>query len=713
MPTSDQGGVRGIAVTSDQSAYMIAGYSVIITGIFGFIWQFILYLILVIYPTEEWPRKSRPKLSKDGTQSESEEQLLEIRRRKANRYIALVAILNANDPWTAIGMLVKHAFAMCFAVGDRITGMFDVVIIMLALGVVASSIAGSVVIPAQLEMGTFAPANPLEVFFFATQDKGDMSAYTKMQLLRSAGAQKALGTVEAVKEQLRERVKVTGLPSTNPNEIKGIQYDYNISGVDFGLQHVSELVNRVQGHCTLEPSWVRTVSDNDHYYLFGEQAYIDVPPNPEKPLGALMYLPGTVGGSDAGGGYSYPNSLLRRNPLSATDTTSFAVIHKYSVVPYTVGRESYTPGTDPWYSTDPSPPNANGRYRVTNGKPPLSCEQTDSWTYKGEKINGLKSAPGLSSCLRDELFPSRFATPMIVDLAYSLGESILISSPYYVAGQFNADVSHLFDDMERLILASFVASRDILRDTLMTTARYNLPNMAREGMDGTGNPKPGVGDFVIQSGEVRTLSIKVLISIPCIWFFLWVLLRALKLTMSTKRNSGIASRFGLRATGLQAVHLYRLLDEEVTGYRDDWIERKWLIPYITSAKEPKIRDAEIVAVEMQQNIVSGKAFQDTVPTTDSPITPVADNPAPYRANPEYALFSAPKVVKGPDNRYHLKLTGPVNYEPKQQDKSQYRWPWKNNNHDPVANEPREDANCESFETLKLHCHLLTYSYRAQ
>lgn len=119
LPT-ETGGKRAIAVTVTEFAYLSSAYALIVSVIFGFVWQIVIYLVLLFYPTEGllW---MKGQLDKDGVHPDPNaspkdrgEVLLEVRKRKSNRYVALIAVWNASNPWIAMIQLLQHTFSMCF-----------------------------------------------------------------------------------------------------------------------------------------------------------------------------------------------------------------------------------------------------------------------------------------------------------------------------------------------------------------------------------------------------------------------------------------------------------------------------------------------------------------------------------------------------------------------------------------------------------------------
>lgn len=644
---TETGSTRVIAITKTEYLYLTAAYALILAGIFGFFWQHMVSLLLILYPTEELPRKGDYK---DGVSPQTTvEESLEIRKRKANRYIALVTIRNASDPWSAMVLLAGHAMNMCrrTKANDRQTGLYDIIIIAFAFTAWASTIVASTIIPSKyLEQGALAPANPTSVFYVATPAGAnptldELGTYIKVQQMKAPATQRALGIVEFARHALQEKVTIHPKEeigkTPDGDVIERVAYNYNVTGLDFGLQHKNAInfVVRVQGACTLEYGWFNTGLSNgsiDVYNVFGTRSAVSRV-EPIGPTGGKIMI-------NSGG------------PVESNLS--------YAIIPDTVSRLSFAKGTDPWYKTVPNR-NPQGFFAVANQRPVLSCWQSDIWSYgehTAESINNLSSLPGLNlpAVIGDDFIPARMSLPMIYDIASALGDSILISSTSGRGKIFDASISNYTADLERLVLASYVATQNILRDTTMITNEYGLNNSAR---DDSGVPKPGVADFVIPSGEVMTLSLHVLIAVPLVWLLLHGIQVFFLCPRCTNRNSGAASRFTLRTTGFQPAQMYRLLDEEVCGYRDDWYGRKGELPYIREAGQVL---PEVAPTRMSQ--ITDTSGISKVASGVSEIKDPANIPAP-----EYALFAAPKVKKHLDN-YHLKFTGPV-----PRAKSKEGWSW--------------------------------------
>lgn len=664
MPTED-GGTWSVAVTTTYGQYLNSAYSILISGICGFAWQLVIYIALLYYPTEERPRiRKKDREYKDGThpertgpdisQQETENHLLETRKRKANRYVALIAICNASDPWSAMMLLFEHASSMVFKANDRSTAACDGVFVVTALLVGVGTYAASVIIPSYITVGTVAPANPESVFYAI---ESNLAGGMKAQQTRAPAAQRAMGVVESSRKELRERVsihpkKVMDWTGPRGEKIEQTTYDYNITGLDLGLQHrnAASFVVNVEGACTLEYGWFDVGESDDNFDVY-------------EIYGTPIYIARVLVGRPAGG-----SVLLDPHDLSNPNRS-------YAIIPDTVSRISFSEGTDPWYATITATavlcPECPG-FQVANRRPILSCWQRDIWSYEGHNATSiieLESLPGLNlpAVIRDEFIPSRLAAPMIHDLATSLGGSILVSSTGSRDDLFDASISNYSADFERLMLASFVSSQNILRDTTLIADTYGLENKA---LGDDSMPKPGAGDFVINSGDIVTLSLKVMIIIPLVWLLLWVIRAIFAFLGSTYRNSGARSRFTLRAIGLQPVQLYRILDEEVCGYRDDWFGRRGHMPYIGEARPVHPKAAGLGTYQAQA------ASEERMPSDKEIEAVFTVTPVATISVPKYALFAAPKVVMGPDDKHHLRFTGPVRYEPPRRSKSNEGWSWR-------------------------------------
>jgi hypothetical protein len=218
------------------------------------------------------------------------------------------------------------------------------------------------------------------------------------------------------------------------------------------------------------------------------------------------------------------------------------------------------------------------------------CWEAATWKNRDKKASyqALETLPiKLDRFWRDEVFPQEFSFPRIFMLTQRAGWSALMSPGGFLGSTsaISADSSRIYDDMERLIRASWISTRNVLRDT--TTTRFNnqsLSNLA-EGPDG--KVSKGVAQFVLQSPDVGTLSVRVLISVPSVLLFMLFLQAILSCYLS---HASIKGKHPLRhlvsrATALEATQIYRSLDEKTYG-EGRWKGRQEAIPYVDRSEAP-------------------------------------------------------------------------------------------------------------------------------
>ncbi|OAP55315.1 hypothetical protein AYL99_10288 [Fonsecaea erecta] len=334
-----------------------------------------------------------------------------------------------------------------------------------------------------------------------------------------------------------------------------VGYTYNITGLDFGLQHYPDLVLSVQGSCQTDYSWLlaETVDDSniirDEYLLFNDPSqgtqnvsFYDS----ARPLGYFFQgLPSPTG--------------------PASNWTWGALVSS-------VQRESITAGTDPWYLTVPDGSSDVG-FIVKGGRPALSCWQNDVWSYHGFQSTAVAldstSLPGLELSVGLQNVLARFLSlPKIVTLATRLGASALVSTDTSLGEKFDAGASSFHSDLERLVFASYIATMNTLTDTtLFSTNNYGITN---EVTGSDGKPSPGVDAFVIWSSKVSTLSILAIIIIPV----MTVAMKAIVWALTDLPFSWY------RVQALQATVLYSCLHEKAAGINEEQCTRQGDRPWV-------------------------------------------------------------------------------------------------------------------------------------
>jgi hypothetical protein len=287
----------------------------------------------------------------------------------------------------------------------------------------------------------------------------------------------------------------------NGEAIMRVDYRYSVSGLDLGLQHSSKLVLNVEGSCTTDYGSLLQESESDGILV---DTYLLWPGNPtyELAINASLF-DGPM-----------PQGFIRIGPPSPTGPPGNVT---YAAVVSSLERYSVTEGTDPWYLT--SLIDGGPYYQVRGGRPSLSCWQNDVWSYKGhnstivalnsEALPGLSLSEGLQTILESSL-----GEPRIVTLATQLGPQALASTATSLGEFFDAEASSFYNDIQRLVIASYVASTNTLSEsTLFAEDRLGMPNFI---LGNNNQVLPGADDFVIWSSKVRTLSVRTLIIIPVI-----------------------------------------------------------------------------------------------------------------------------------------------------------------------------------------------------
>lgn len=332
--------------------------------------------------------------------------------------------------------------------------------------------------------------------------------------LQAPSAFRAVGNVQNAISGKNPRVSVDNpvlLQDLGDGEaIMRVGYRYSVSGVDLGLQHYPELVLNVEGSCSTDYGPLLQSSESDGILV---DTYVLWPDNPTYGLAInVSLLDGPM-----------PQGFLRIGPPSPTGP---AGNFTWAAVVSSLERESVTQGADPWYLTSlVGEVNGGPIYQVKEGRPALSCWQNDVWSYKGHNstITNLTSAalPGLD--LPDGLqaiLESSLGEPRIVSLATQLGPQALASTATSLGQFFDAEDSSFHRDIQRLVIASYIATTNVLTEsTLFAEDRLGIPNFI---LGNDGQVLPGADEFVIWSSNVRTLSVRTIIIIPVIALALFI-----------------------------------------------------------------------------------------------------------------------------------------------------------------------------------------------
>ncbi|KAI4858849.1 hypothetical protein F4820DRAFT_441530 [Hypoxylon rubiginosum] len=391
-----------------------------------------------------------------------------------------------------------------------------VLILLLCLAGWVGQKATGILVPPLILVNNAAPVDPAAIYVPTIPPNSDSARLANLFALEAPRFLRALGSTAAGAE-LRKKVDVsegTLIGQTvNGSDILRIDYKYSATGADMGLQHYPDLTLNVVGSCVTEYGWYNntaTLRDNtggastlDYYNIWGNKTadLFKVSLYDGRQPSATFFL----GTNSSQGTLAHSNATWAA-AISSTD------------------RVSFSPSTDPWYLTGPAIEGDTGaRYAVMPGRPPLTCWQDDVWSYqdKNSTVEDLNTIIDISDDFR-AILTSILSAPMIYLVGQHLASSALLSATTAIDQLFDAGSSSIHGDIERLVLAAYVATINVLTDTTLypVGASEKLSNLAR---DGSAQPLNGIADFVVWSPDVAALSTVAIIVIPSVFVGLWIL----------------------------------------------------------------------------------------------------------------------------------------------------------------------------------------------
>lgn len=580
--------VRAVAVTSSQGSTWVAAYALLLILIFVAIARILKDIVIGIFPL----------------------------RGNGNRYALLVGYYNTNDPVSIIIIAVSYCWKILFYVnGDGLWGIdwntfwLGVSLIVFALGMLTANAVGGVLVPGNLRLGNVARVRPDSIFFpNLTNIPPEVS-----QNYMASQAFSALADLNRVGSKLKDERKIIfGHSNTTPvsggeDPPYSFNYTYYINGYDFGLQRAPSLLYTVSGSCETAYNW-RLSRSNKTVEIY--QPWKEL--NESNTIGVFQFeekLP------------PYVEFLALKKPISSEDR-----VREYAIVPHTARRPSPKANTDDiWYTTEEVNGTAPLTYRVKLGRPALSCQQRDTWMYGGRSVDSelglpeLVSSKGLklSRFIQEKVFQRAFSAPAVAKVTNTLGYSALIGSSLNIAYTGSADISHgsVTAELERIILVSFIWSREVVRSTVLTSKAMQ-DGLANTAIPNGANAVPDeVADFVVEDGNITTMSVNVLIATPAVCLLLWVFigLKGTFIFANTWRkikNDSFRARYTQRTIAFSAIQLYRYLDEELSGERR-WKGRISFTPFVDNVTTYTRRYSEFEVAPVSARV--------TTPTT-SPIS---------------------------------------------------------------------------------------------
>lgn len=563
----DSGSMTAIAMSSRSASIFVALYTILIIGIFMVAWNLLISFVFLIFTPKEMNRTS---------------------------YVAAVAAWNANDPMHATLLISQHTLHILGGLGRRkkhggdnyrreFNGrvlMFDLAILLVAAGTTAGSLTMGLLFPELLVIGSVAPVNP-NIPMFPSWEAVEGSTQTQQQALEyfSMGALRAFGSIEGSEVTIRKlvNVKIDNITEYNNERRYQIPYNYEVTGVDMGLQHFAELKLTVTGECFFKDGWYDGPSKRG-----GEiwEMYTMWKDTPDTGISTKKNGYQVIPAAAPSAMFLVADTQKNRNQWTGTSY--------YTILPTTANKWSFTDSLDPWYATEPVGPNDKPllpyTYKVKKSRPALMCRQTDEWSYQGWKGKPADLYDSTSSNRAPLTFPSAIeqilrgslASPMAVTLGRNLSPGALKSATRVLPDVYGIDTKHSSAraDIERVILASFVATRDIFKDSAMAGHYFGSDNEAHpdvlRGPDGM--KVDGTGDFVLRSSAVSTLRFGYFVAVPCILVGLILLTSVFKLGREIKiagaydgqaypEKWGRWNRFVMFVLGLPAAQLYRMVDQ--------------------------------------------------------------------------------------------------------------------------------------------------------
>ena len=498
MPT-DSGGIPAVAVPKNTADYISSAYTILMILIFMVGWDLILAIIMAFWHTSSQHSQTPLAALWDSGESMSATMLL-------GSYCKAVILGNPQEG------------SMKWKSTDLPWGLpFVFIALVMTLG----NAAAGVVVPAQLAMGNVVPPAKDVIFYpdvahlNRTDDGG--AGIAILDSLKAPSALRALGTIEVSQATVRKRVHID---SRTDGGSAGLNYNYTVTGVDMGLQNDPKLKLLVKGSCRTDDTWLLNSTDQgDTYKLFGGNDTFEVKYHPEVGLPPMV------------------NFQINRNTGGGSNVS-------YAMIANTGGLYSYTSSQDPWYATDRAGANGSAAYQVRRKRPALSCWEAKTWHLNGKDVDSsnLNTLPGLKlhKLWRDTVFPFEFGDPRVVSLGNAAGLFALKSASHAVAPSFilDAGASRILDDLERLVLASWISSRNVLRDTTTYKAPEGMTNVAKGP---GGSVEAASAKFVLPSGDVVTLSVRVLISVPAILLFLFIVQQSLSCVLPHSESGKKAS----------------------------------------------------------------------------------------------------------------------------------------------------------------------------
>ncbi|KAF2006544.1 hypothetical protein P154DRAFT_517611 [Amniculicola lignicola CBS 123094] len=524
--------VQAWSVSRSTYPRVIAAYSIIIFFLFVFLWKLLACLVLASFKADD-----------------------------AAQAVGLVGFWNCADPLSAsvyslayIGRLLSSENSLHLRRTKYLAPAAIMVVI--STGSLAGSLAAGIVYPERLRLADIAPVHPSTVFWPFIGQVGDTTTSEILSYSRP-GIMRALGSAEFATLNTKlpmahiHRVKLSSGNITHPQE--GIHWDYKLGAEDFGLQVFPNFMMEIEGQCVTEYGWEGMSRGLNSYIPWGLDIRGNSVPVATEDFGSLL-LDLAV--------FLHPD----------IDTDQQLVNRSFAFAATTSRLASFSASTDPWYYTETKNDSTyqNAPYRVKPHRPALSCWETTQICVNGVCYNtNLENSPipeGLTF-----VFKSRFRHPMVHHIGQSAGASALKSYTGSAGGAFvDAGAASMYGDMERLVLAGYLHSRNVLRELIDSAKPAGAYNALEKE---SGILMEGADQFVVKTEQTVALRWGYLLAAPITTSILMLLVVILRVNALPTLVP--------RATAFQATQLFRQLSEAYT--RQDWAIRYGSTPLPSNA----------------------------------------------------------------------------------------------------------------------------------
>jgi hypothetical protein len=495
-PSNDGRTSHAVAVSTDFSKHVVSAYTVFLHLIIAETWAIFVILGLRM-----------------SVRSLRDIDIHHPNPPSHNTAVISVGILNSNGLKDIAFLALSYLWKLRKEASTRLKLVFWLVVVVIGL---LADWGLPIVAAPYLVLGQAAPANPTQIFLpNYTLPSPDPLAQLKYDLdvsyLTTPSALRAVGSAQVANASVRSQVYVGNKePLQDPNgESFRINYHYNITGQDFGLQDFPDLLLTVEGSCQttyqyFDHSFVINGTDfgannNVIGYTLPNSINIDQYTFPGQSLNVSTAIDGS-------------KPLPYFIPISQDANNQTQYNFTYVLLLSTVGRHSISQGSDPFYLTANSTP-PNQPFAVLPNRPVLSCWQVDSVINQGISYSYTALATELTTVQPTiaSIMASSFGNK-ILELGYILGSAVLASASDSSIGPFfDAGAADIQADLSKLILTSYISTVNTFTDmTTFSTDNTNVNNYI---------PPQNLTDasrFVLFSTAVTALSIPMLISIPVI-----------------------------------------------------------------------------------------------------------------------------------------------------------------------------------------------------